>query len=182
MVLGEGAGIFVIESEDLAAERSAPVLADILGYGTSTDAVDMLRPDPAGAATAMRLAIEDAGISPGEVDYINAHGTGTVANDVAEVKAIGTVFGNRSTSIPVSSTKPVHGHALSAAGALEFLVTLRALAENVAPPTINWTESDPNCAIDVVPNAARTVDIRVAMSNSFAFGGINAVLIVGKPS
>jgi nodulation protein E len=181
MVLGEGAAIFVLESDNLAHKRNAPALAEILGYGTTTDAVDMLRPDIRGVTLAMKNAIEDAGISPNDIDYINAHGTGTNQNDSVEAQAIRQVFGERTSHLPVSSTKPIHGHALGAAGALELLITVKALTENIAPPTINWVESDANCPIDPVPNKSRSINIRTAMSNSFAFGGINAVLIVRKP-
>jgi nodulation protein E len=181
MVLGEGAAIFVLEALDVARGRDAPLLAEVLGYGTSTDAVDMLRPDIRGALAAMKNALDDAGIAPDDVDYINAHGTGTILNDTVEAQAIRQLFGDRTDRLPVSSTKPIHGHALGAAGALEFLVTVRALMDDIVPPTINWIESDANCPVDPVANQARPLPLRTAMSNSFAFGGINAVVIVGKP-
>ena len=126
----------------------------------------------------VRRAIEDAGISPDAIDYVNAHGTATALNDPSEAEAMGRIFGERLAEVPVSSTKPVHGHALGAAGALELVCTIMALRDKIAPPTINFLEADPKCPVDCVPNAARPVPIRTAMSNSFAFGGVNASLIV----
>ena len=182
MVLGEGAGIFVLETPEAAHERGAKPLAEILGYGTSSDAKDIIRPDAGGAAASMRLAIEDAGLKSDDIDYINAHGTGTFINDAVEAEAVRLVFGNYISKLAVSSTKPIHGHALGATGALELAITIKALHENVIPPTINWVEKDPDCDIDVVPNEARETPIRAAMSTAFAFGGINAVLVVGRPN
>jgi len=181
MVLGEGAGILVLESERTAAERGAIPCAEIAGYGTSSDAFDIVRPDPQGAAAAMSLAISDAGLSPDDIGYVNAHGTGTVANDIAEADALGRVFGDRFSSLAVSSTKPIHGHTLGAAGAIELVVTIMALRDQVAPPTINWLGPDPKCGLDPVANVARAVPMRAAMSNSFAFGGINACLVIVPP-
>lgn len=179
MVLGEGAGMFVLEAAECAAARGAEPLAELAGYGTTADARDLLRPDPAGAAACMRAALADAGLEPGELDYINAHGTGTVANDSSEAEALRQVFGNGLARIAVSSTKPVHGHALGAGGALELLITIMALRNGVVPPTLYCEELDPACdGLDVVPNTARAKPVRAAMSNSFAFGGINAALIV----
>jgi nodulation protein E len=178
MVLGAGAGVFILEAEEIAVQRGARILAELAGYGTSSDAKDPVRPDVQGAAASMRNALDDAGVAAEEIDYINAHGTGTTVNDLTEAAALGLVFGKRAPHIPVSSTKPIHGHGLGAGGALELVVTLGALFEGVAPPTINWRVADEKCPIDAVPNEARPVPIRVAMSNSFAFGGINAVLIV----
>ena len=178
MVLGEGAGIFIVETPELAKARGAAALAEIVGYGTTGDANDIVRPDSIGAEAAIRAALADAGMAPDGIDYINAHGTGTVANDNTEVAALARVFGPALARVPVSSTKPVHGHALGAAGALELIITVMALREGTAPPTINCDEPDPNCPIDMVPDGARTLPIRAAMSNSFAFGGINAVLII----
>ena len=128
----------------------------------------------------MRNALADAGADAGEIDYVNAHGTGTTANDATESEALGIVFGNYLSKLPVSSTKPIHGHALGAAGALELVVTIGAIRENVAPPTINWREADAKCPIDAVPNEARSIQIRTALTNSFAFGGINASLVVRR--
>lgn len=180
MVLGEGAGIFVLEAEEIARARKTEPLAEIAGYGTTSDAKDMVRPDIDGAEKAMRLALVDAGLSPDAIDYVNAHGTGTILNDVVETEALRRVFGSRLPNLPVSSTKPVHGHGLGAAGALELAITIMAMRENVAPPTINFLHPDPNCDLDPVPNHARELPIRAAMSNSFAFGGINACLIVTR--
>jgi nodulation protein E len=180
MVLGEGAGVFVLESEKLALSRGATPLAEVAGYGTSSDAKDLVRPDADGAAAAIERALEDAGLAPEAVDYVNAHGTGTIANDAVETQALRRVFGARLAELPASSTKPIHGHALGAAGGLELAITIMALRENVAPPTINWLEPDPKCDLDPIPNQAREMPIRAAMSNSFAFGGINACLVVRR--
>jgi nodulation protein E len=180
MVLGEGAAVFVLESEAQVRERGVEPLARLAGYGTSSDAGDLLRPDANGAAAAMRLALANAGVSRNAIDYVNAHGTGTVLNDMTETVAIKNVFGQRARSMPVTSTKPVHGHALGAAGALELAVTISALREGFVPPTLNWLDADPACDLDVVPNAGRACEIGYALSNSFAFGGINACLLVGR--
>jgi nodulation protein E len=178
MILGAGAAVFVLEEAELARARGAEALVEIAGYGTSADAKDPVRPDVDGAAACMRNALADAGIEADEIDYVNAHGTGTTANDATESAALGLVFGDR--NLPISSTKPVHGHALGAAGALELVVTIGAVRENVAPPTINWREADVKCPVDAVPNEARPMPIRTALTNSFAFGGINASLIVRR--
>lgn len=177
MVLGEGAGILVIEREDAALARRAEPLCVLAGYGTSSDANDLLRPDPVGAARAMRLALEDADVSAADIGYVNAHGTGTVLNDAAESAALQAVFGDAGVP-PVSSTKPVHGHTIGAAGAIELIVAIRALLGQWLPPTINWASPDPNCDVDAVPNAGRPAKFSAAMSNSFAFGGINGSLVV----
>ena len=178
MSIGDGAAMFVLETAESAAARGATVLCRLSGYGTSADAFDPIRPDASGATLAMTRALADSGLEPDAIDYINAHGTATTLNDPTEAEAIGRVFGERAPHIPVSSTKPVHGHALGAAGALELVCTIMALRTQVAPPTINFLEPDPKCPVDCVPNASRNVPIRVAMSNSFAFGGINASLVV----
>lgn len=180
MVLGEGAGVVVLESKREAERRGAVSLVEIAGYGTSSDAGDIVRPDAAGAAAAMRAAIADAGLTPDEIDYVNAHGTGTVANDIVEGEALRAIFGARLDELPVSSTKPIHGHALGAAGAIELAVTIMALRENTAPPTINWLGVDPKVGFSPVANEALPVTINAALSNSFAFGGINACLVVTR--
>jgi nodulation protein E len=180
MVLGAGAGVFVLEAEDVASARGASALAEIAGYGTSSDAKDPVRPDAQGAAASMRYALEDAGVSEEEIDYINAHGTGTTVNDSTESEALGIIFGKRLPHVPVSSTKPIHGHGLGAGGALELLITIGALREGVAPPTINWRTPDEKCPVDPIPNEARPLPLRTALSNSFAFGGINATLVVRR--
>jgi nodulation protein E len=178
MVLGAGAAVFVLEEEEFAKARGATPIVEIAGYGTSTDAKDPVRPDALGAAACMRKALEDAGIEPEQIDYVNAHGTGTTVNDITEAEAMSRVFGSRLSQLPVSSTKPIHGHGLGAAGALELVVTIGAVRNAVAPPTINWRGTDPKCPVDAVPNEARPMPIRAALSNSFAFGGINASLVV----
>lgn len=178
MSIGEGAGILILENAETAAARGGTALAEIAGYGTSSDAKDLVRPDPEGAAAAMRNAITSSGLSPDAIDYVNAHGTGTVMNDIVETEALRSIFGSRLPQLPVSSTKPIHGHAIGASAALELIITLKAMHEGIAPPTINWLEADPKCALDPVPNEARNIPIRAAMSNSFAFGGINAAIVV----
>jgi len=173
MSLGEGAGMLVIESEGHAKARGAEVLAELAGFGMSADAHHITQPKPEGAAAAMRMALRDAGMAMEEVGYVNAHGTGTQANDTAECAAIRMVLGDR---VAVSSTKSMHGHALGAAGALEAVATICALRRGVLPPTAGYEARDPECELDVIPNVARQLAVEAAMSNSFAFGGLNAVL------
>lgn len=180
LLLGEGAAALVVETADLAAARGARVRARILGYGTTSDAKDMLKPDVEGAAEAMAQALADAGLRAADIGYVNAHGTATVLNDSTESEALGRIFGDRLAAVPVSSTKPVHGHTLGAAGAIEAVVTIRALEEGFVPPTINFLEADPACPVDCVPNEGRRHDFSVALTNSFAFGGINASLVIGR--
>lgn len=180
IVLGEGAAIFVLETAALARARGHAPLCELAGYGTTSDAFDPLRPNVEGPAAAMRQALDDAGLTPDDIDYLNAHGTGTYANDITESEAILRVFGRRGPELPVSSTKPIHGHALGASGGLELVIAIFALREQIAPPTINFKSPDPKCPIDPVPNEARRVPIRAVMSNSFAFGGINAVLVARR--
>jgi nodulation protein E len=182
MSLGDGAAIFVLEASEVARARRATPVAILVGYGTSSDAADPVRPDVDGASSCMSQALADAALPPSAIDYVNAHGTATVANDANESEALARVFGNQLARIPVSSTKPIHGHGLGAGGALELLVTIRAMNDNIAPPTINFTDPDPKCEVDCVPNVAREMPINRAMSNSFAFGGINATLIVEAPA
>jgi nodulation protein E len=176
MVLGEGCGILVIEERERALARGAPILAEIAGSGMTADAADIVAPAMEGAAAAMQGALDDAGMAPGEVDYINAHGTATAINDRTEAAAIRTVLGARAGEVMVSSTKSMHGHAIGAAGALEAAAVIMAMRDGVVPPTINHDEPDPEIALDVVPNAARRASVRAALSNAFAFGGLNAVL------
>jgi nodulation protein E len=178
MSLGEGAAVFILETAESARERGHEPLCELAGYGTTSDAKDPVRPDLEGSSSSIRLALEDAGLKATDIHYVNAHGTATHANDITESEAILRVFGEYGRSVPVSSTKPIHGHALGASGGLELAITIAALREQIAPPTINFLEFDPRCPIDAVPNAARKIKIDAAMSNSFAFGGINAVLIV----
>lgn len=180
MSLGDGAGIVILERMDAARARGARIHAEMAGFGASSDAGDLLRPDANGAALAMRGALADGGLAPEDIDYVNAHGTGTLLNDPVETAAIRLVFGAHADRLAVSSTKSLHGHALGAAGALEMVATVLALQHQVAPPTANWLERDPKCDLDYVPNEARAMPIRAAMSNSFAFGGLNAVLTVKR--
>jgi nodulation protein E len=180
LVIGEGAAILVLEEWDRARARGARVYAEVTGFGMSADAVDLTAPDATGAAQAMRAALDDAGTPAEAVDYVNAHGTGTRLNDRTEVAALGEVFGAHRGAMAVSSTKSMIGHCLNAGGALEAAVTALALHHGVIPPTIGFREADPDCAIDCVPNAARPAPIAVAMSSSFAFGGLNAVLLLRR--
>jgi nodulation protein E len=173
LILGEGAAMLVLEPIERARARGAQVFAEIAGFGMSADAHHITMPSPAGAAAAMRAALADAGMRAEEVGYVNAHGTGTQANDPTETEAVRTVLGDR---VAVSSTKSMHGHALGAAGALEAAATVLALSRGVLPPTANYTEPDPACDLDVIPNEARRAEVSAALSNSFAFGGLNAVL------
>jgi nodulation protein E len=180
MVLGEGAGIVVLEALDSARARGAEILAEVAGYGSTSDANDLLRPDPRGAGDSMLAAIRDAALDTSDIAYINAHGTGTVANEISETEALQNVFGNRLGDVLVSSTKPIHGHALGAAGAIEFIITVKALCERLAPPTINFAGIDPKLGIDPVANVARPFKGDACLSNSFAFGGINASLAIKR--
>lgn len=175
-VLGEGAAMLVLEGLDRARARGAAILGEIVGFGMSADARDLLTPDEVGATRAMAAALDDAGMNPAEVDYVNAHGTGTVANDAAETAAIKRALGAHASAIVLSSNKSMIGHALGAAGALEIAATLHTLATGVVPPTMGYLGPDPDCDLDCVPNESRTVSVRAALSNSFAFGGLNAVL------
>lgn len=174
MVMGEGAAVFVLEERDHAMARGADLLAEVAGFGMTSDAADMVQPSAAGAARAMRLALSDAVMMPDEVGYINAHGTGTAANDRAETAAIIDVFG--AAPPPVSATKSMHGHLMGGAGAVELLACLMALRQGILAPTIGHVAGDPDCGLDVVPNAARVAPVQATLSNSFAFGGLNAVL------
>jgi len=176
MILGEGAAMLVLEPLERALARGARIHAEITGFGMSSDAGHITQPSPEGAARAMRAALADSRIAPEAVGYINAHGTATAANDVAEAAAIRAIFGTHAARVAVSSTKSMHGHALGAAGALEAVATVLALREWVLPPTANFLEPDLACDLDVVPNTARAAEVEYALSNSFAFGGLNAVL------
>lgn len=178
MVMGEGAAVFLLEERDHALARGAEVLAEVAGFSMTSDGEDMVQPSAVGAARAMRRCLADAGLAPGEVGYVNAHGTGTQANDRAEAAALAEVFGPDLP--PVSATKAMHGHLMGAAGAVELLACLMALREGVLPPTINHRAGDPACALDVVANEARRADVRAVLSNSFAFGGLNAVLALRR--
>jgi 3-oxoacyl-[acyl-carrier-protein] synthase II len=183
-VPGEGAAVLVLESLDHAQARGARIYAEVLGYGASADAYHMTAPldQGEGAVQAMLSALHDAGIEPGSVDYINAHGTSTPLNDKAETRAIKQVFGDAAYQIPVSSTKSMTGHLMGAAGALEALVCVKTLEKHMIPPTVNYEIPDPTCDLDYVPNRARKADVRIALSNSFGFGGHNASLVLGTLS
>ena len=178
-VAAEGAGIFVLESLEHARRRDAPILAELAGYGACSDAYHLVAPcaDGEGAVRAMQWALEDAGVSPSDVDYINAHGTSTKLNDAAETLAIKRVFGEGAYKIPVSATKSMVGHSFGAAGALEGVVCVQSIRTGVIHPTINYEHVDPECDLDYVPNAARRADVRVVLKNSFGFGGQNACLV-----
>ncbi len=176
LVIGEGAGILVLESLEAAQARGAEVLAELVGFGMSADAADLTAPDEAGATAAIRAALADADLDPSEIGYVNAHGTGTRLNDRTEAAALRGVFGVHPP--PVSSSKSMMGHCMSACGALEMVLTVQALRDGVLPPTIGFREADPECDLDCVPNVARAVRAHAALSNSFAFGGLNAVLAV----
>ena len=176
MVQGEGAGIFVFEEYDHARARGADILCEVSGFAMSSDASDIVMPSKAGAARAIKGALDDARINPDEVGYINAHGTGTAANDKTECAAVADVFGTHADRLMISSTKSMHGHLIGGTGAVELLACIMALREGVIAPTIGYEEPDPDCALDVVPNVARDARVTVALSNAFAFGGMNAVL------
>ncbi len=180
MVQGEGAGIFVFEELENARKRGAPILAEVAGFAMSSDASDIVTPSKKGAARAISGALKDARISPADVQYINAHGTGTAVNDKTECAAIADVFGQHADDLMISSTKSMHGHAIGGTGAIELLACLMALQEGVIAPTIGFEEPDPECALDVVPNVAREAKVDVALSNAFAFGGLNAVLALKR--
>lgn len=180
LVIGEGAGVLVLESLEHARARGAVILAEVAGYGATSDAYHMTAPreDGSGGALAMRIALDDAGIAPSELDYINAHGTGTLLNDSAETLAIKTAFGEHAYQIPISSTKSMTAHMMGASGAVEAIFCIQAIRHGMVPPTIHYTEPDPACDLDYVPNTARQVAVRVALSNSFGFGGHNSVLVM----
>ena len=180
LVLGEGAGVLVLESEQHAKKRGARIYAELIGCGMTSDAGHITRPDISGITTAIQNALNHAGLVPGDVDYINAHGTGTLINDATETEAINRVFGDHAKNLAVSSTKSMHGHALGASSALELIATILAIYHDIIPPTANFTVADKLCDLDYVPNKARHTKVEVAISNSFAFGGLNAVVALKK--
>ena len=183
-VMGEGAGVLLLESLEHAQERGARILAEVIGYGFTNDAFHIAAPaeNGSGAAECMQQALDRAGLNVTDIDYINAHGTSTALNDKSETAAIKTVFGEQAYTIPISSTKSMTGHLLGAAGALEAIVCVKALQDSVLPPTINYETPDPECDLDYVPNTARTAQVKHIMSNSFGFGGHNATLIFSQYS
>ncbi len=180
LVQGEGAGVFVFEEYEHARARGADILAEVLGFGMSSDASDIVMPTQDGAARAMSAALQDARLNPEDVMYINAHGTATPVNDRTECAAVRTVFGAQSDRLMISSTKSMHGHLIGGTSAVELLACIMALRDGVVAPTANYREPDLDCDLDVVPNTARDVKVKVAMSNAFAFGGLNAVLALGQ--
>jgi len=180
-VLAEGAGILVLEELEHAQRRGAKILAEIKGFGMSSDAKDMVNPDVDGPRTAMQFALDDAGLDPNEIDYLNAHGTATKLNDENETNAIKLVFGDHAKKLAISSTKSMHGHLLGAGGGVEAVACIKAMEEGFVPPTVGYKEPDPACDLDYVPNVGRRQKVRYAMSNSFAFGGLNAVIVFGPP-
>jgi nodulation protein E len=180
-VLGEGAGILVIESLEHAQKRGANIIAEIAGYGMSSDSKDMVNPDVDGPRSAMQMALDDGGIKPEQIDYLNAHGTATALNDVNETNAIKMVFGEHAKKLAISSTKSMTGHLLGAGGAVEAVACIKAMQEGFVPPTVGLDEPDPKCDLDYVANTGRKHTVKYTMSNSFAFGGLNAVLVFGPP-
>ena len=178
MVQGEGAAIFVLENFDNAKKRGAEILAEVIGYAMSSDASDIVMPSKQGAARAIKGALNDAQLNSEEVQYINAHGTGTAANDKTECAAVADVFGRHADNLMISSTKSMHGHVIGGTGAIELLACILAVRDGIVAPTIGYEEADPECALDVVPNQSREAKVDVALSNAFAFGGLNAVLAI----
>jgi 3-oxoacyl-[acyl-carrier-protein] synthase II len=180
--MGEGAGILILEELEHARKRGATILAEIVGYGATGDAHHMTAPAPEGegAARAMRAAIHDSGLAQGEFGYVNAHGTSTPLNDKFETQAIKSVFGDHAARVAVSSTKSMTGHLLGAAGGLETIICVLALERQILPPTINYEHPDPDCDLDYVPNTARKVELRAALSNSLGFGGHNVTLALSR--
>ena len=180
LVIGEGAGMLVLEAWDAAVARGAAIHGELVGFGCSADAGDITAPDASGAACAMQAALEDAGMPAEAVGYVNAHGTGTRLNDRTEVAALRAVFGRGLDRVAVSSSKSMLGHCMTASGALELVATTLSLRDGILPPTIGYTTPDPECDIDCVPNKARRAEVELALSNSFAFGGLNATLLVRR--
>ncbi|MEC8576028.1 MAG: beta-ketoacyl-[acyl-carrier-protein] synthase family protein [Pseudomonadota bacterium] len=180
MVQGEGAGIFVFEEYEHARARGADIICEVIGFAMSSDAADIVMPSKQGAARAIAGALQNARLNPEDVAYINAHGTGTAANDKTECAAVADVFGPHADNLMMSSTKSMHGHLIGGTGAVELLACIMALRDGIVAPTIGYEEPDPECALDVVPNTAREAKVDVALSNAFAFGGLNAVLALRK--
>jgi nodulation protein E len=180
MVQGEGAGVFVFEDYENARARGADILAEVVGFAMSSDAQDIVMPSAQGAERAITAALQDAGLNPEDVGYINAHGTGTAANDKTECAAVAHAFGHHADQLMISSTKAMHGHIIGGTGAVELLACIMALRDGVIAPTIGYQEADPECALDVVPNEARQARVDAVLSNAFAFGGLNAVIALRR--
>ncbi|HEV2425973.1 MAG TPA: beta-ketoacyl-ACP synthase II [Terriglobia bacterium] len=180
LVMGEGAAVLVLEELERAKRRGARIFGEVVGYGLSSDAGHITQPSVEGPTRAIRMAMDEAQLNPEDIDYINAHGTGTRLNDVTETQVVKKVFGERARKVAISSTKSMHGHVMGATAAVEMAATVLAIDRGVVPPTANYTTPDPECDLDYVPNQARELRIRAALSNSFAFGGLNAVLLVRK--
>ena len=179
-VIGEGAGVVILEEIESAARRGAKIYAELIGYGSNIDSFHITDPDWENQARCLELALSDAAISPGDVEYINAHGTSTISNDVSETKAIKAALGEHGKKVPISSNKSMFGHLLGAAGAVEAIFTVLTMRDGIIPPTINYDTPDPECDLDYVPNIARKAKVGIALSNSFGFGGINATLVFRK--
>ncbi len=180
LVMGEGAAMLLLEELEHAKQRGARIYGELAGFGLSSDASHITQPSIDGPARAVRMALAEAQVNPEEVDYINAHGTGTRLNDVTETQVIKEVFGDHARKVAISSTKSMHGHVMGATGAVEMAATIQAIVRGVIPPTASYTQPDPECDLDYVPNQAREKPVRIAVSNSFAFGGLNAVLLVRR--
>jgi len=180
-VIAGGAGVLVLEELEHAKARGAPILAELLGYGMTADAADMVNPSIDGASTAMQIALDDSGLAPSDIDYINAHGTATAVNDINETRAIKRVFGNAANKLSISSTKSMHGHCLGAGSGIEAVAAIKAINDKFVPATVGLDEPDPECDLDYTPNVGKKREVNYAMSNSFAFGGLNAVLVFGPP-
>jgi 3-oxoacyl-[acyl-carrier-protein] synthase II len=179
-VIGEGAGVVILEEMESAVHRGAKIYVELVGYGSNIDGIHITEPDSENQSRCLRLALHDAAISPADVDYINAHGTSTVLNDVSETRAIKAALGERSKKVPVSSNKSMVGHLLGAAGAVEAIFTVLTIRDGIVPPTINYDTPDPECDLDYVPNIARKTQVNIALSNSLGFGGVNATLVFRK--
>ena len=180
LVMGEGAGVLLLEELGHARRRGAKIYAELAGYGITSDASHITQPSVEGPVRAIQMALEEAGVKPEQVDYVNAHGTGTRLNDVTETQVLKEALKEHARKVAISSTKSMHGHAMGATGAIELVATVMALEQGIIPPTANYTKPDPECDLDYVPNQAREARVGVAVSNSFAFGGLNAVLVVRK--
>ena len=180
-VLAEGGGVLMLEEYETAKARGATILAEVKGYGMTADAADMVNPSIDGASTAMQMALDDSELSPSDIDYINAHGTATTVNDLNETRAIKRVFGNAANKVSISSTKSMHGHCLGGGGAIEAVAAIKAIEDKFVPCTLGLDEPDDECDLDYTPNVGKKRDVNYAMSNSFAFGGLNAVVVFGPP-